>query len=383
MTPDILWVFGFVLIALAFHPFTTYPLSLRLLSSRPQPTPTHRGAATSRPLSFSLLSCTHNEERCANALIRNRMDVAALRQSEILIYDDHSSDWTSEMLAANRQHLTFVQGQARLGKTHGMNHLAKLATGDILVFSDANVVLAKDILERLEWYFRDPQVGCVCGHLIYVNGETSATAAVGSDYWQTEEQIKALESATGSSMGADGSLFAVRRYLHQPVPDNLIDDMYLSLSILIDGHRVIRAPDVLAFEHSASGAMDEFKRKMRIACQAFNVHRVLGPKLSRVSLLDRYKYTSHKLLRWLMPFTATGGAFLLLAAFALQHGVTAMLAAVFAVIALGLFVAFAKPQSVRIFLNLLLALGGVACGIAQSLLGRTYRTWQPAASVRS
>ena len=45
-------------------------------------------------------------------------------------------------------------------------------------------------------------------------------------------------------------------------------------------------------------AREEFKRKIRIACQAFNVHRLLWPQLRELDRVTLYKYVSHKLIRW-------------------------------------------------------------------------------------
>src|SRR3546814_4106513 len=52
---------------------------------------------------------------------------------------------------------------------------------------------------------------------------------------------------------------------------------------------------------------DEFRRKVRIACQAFNCHRLLRPRLRKLPPLDRFKYVSHKVLRWFgIYFLAAG-----------------------------------------------------------------------------
>jgi cellulose synthase/poly-beta-1,6-N-acetylglucosamine synthase-like glycosyltransferase len=375
---------GAFIFALFFHPFTTYPLTLWLakragLRSCPVKRPM---ASISAPLRFSLLTCAYNEERAAHAMAENRLAVAASRHAEILVYDDCSTDRTAEILAAYAPRLALVRANTRTGKTHGMNVLASRAQGDILVFSDANVSLHHDVLERLEWHFRDPAVGCVCGHLIYVNDGESATAATGGLYWRLEERIKALETDTGSTMGADGSLFAARRCLHKAVPPYLIDDIYLSLSILLDGYRVLRAPDALAFERSSARPMDEFRRKARIACQAINVHHALRPRLRNMPLFDRYKYLSHKLLRWLSPFTGLAGTVLTAAGFALALGPLLALALFFFVLSLIALLMVARPRLCGRVSNIFLAFAGVGLGILQSLSGERYQIWTPAASVR-
>ena len=83
----------------------------------------------------------------------------------------------------------------------------------------------------------------------------------------------------------NGSIFAVRRRHRRPVPDDVIDDLHVSLSILCDGYRVVHAPDVRAYERALTTSSDEFNRKVRIACQAFNVHRLsvaAAPALGQV-----------------------------------------------------------------------------------------------------
>jgi putative transposase len=71
-------------------------------------------------------------------------------------------------------------------------------------------------------------------------------------------------------MGADGSLFAIRRSLHRPPPDDMFDDVYVSMMVLCQGYRLVQAADVNAFEESVPEAREEFQRKIRIGCQAFN-----------------------------------------------------------------------------------------------------------------
>ena len=99
-------------------------------------------------------------------------------------------------------------------------------------------------------------------------------------------------------MGADGSLFATRRSLYPVVPAHLIDDMIASISPLFRGSRVVSAPDVHAFETAVINSGEEFRRKRRIACGAFATHRFLWPQLRTMSLMNKFKYFSHKYLRW-------------------------------------------------------------------------------------
>ncbi|MBV9655813.1 MAG: hypothetical protein JOZ42_14755, partial [Acetobacteraceae bacterium] len=200
-------------------------------------------------------------------------------------------------------------------------------------------------------------------------------------YWRLEERIKDLESLTGSTMGADGSIFAIRRALHRPPPPDIIDDMFVSLSILCGGHRVVRAPDAFAFEQTTSRSGEEFRRKIRISCQAFNVHRLLWPRLRALPLLDRYKYVSHKLLRWVAVY------FLLLAGLCAAAGFARLgwwiaFALTLAAGALPVAGLLTRGGPLRKLADVMLAFAATGIGVLRSVRGDRFQIWTPPASAR-
>ena len=384
MTATLLCLAALLGFALAMHPFITYPLSL-LLISRLQP----RSGGRSVPprqysaADFTICMCAYNE---ANVIRKKLQNLLALREREpgleILIYVDAASDATARLLKAYAPHISVHVSAERRGKTYGMNLLASRATGSILVFTDANVMLDMDCIQHLRRAFEDPEVGCVGGHLSYTNGDASVTASTGALYWRLEESIKILEGRTGSVMGADGSLFAVRKSLHRPPPDHIIDDMYVSLMVLLSGYRIVQSTEACAYEESASSAQEEFGRKSRIACQAFNVHRLLWPSLREMDALTVYKYVSHKLMRWLSIYFLAMSALCLLAALALAGYVKtagALVLAGFLLLGLGWHWSI-KPFAQIV--DVVLSLTGTGLGVWKSLRGERYQTWTPAATVR-
>ena len=370
-----------VFAAIGVHPFTTYPLSLALLDRlRPRP------AATARPAlpipRVALCVCAYNEERVIRAKADNMVSLRkAVPGLELLVYVDASSDCTAEILRGYEE-ITVVVSPTRHGKTYGMNTLIQQTGADILVFSDANVMFAPDAIPRLLQRFDDPEVGCVCGHLVYTRANDSATAVTGSLYWRLEETIKELESRSGSTMGADGSIFAIRRALHRPPPPDIIDDMYVSLSILCGGHRVVRAKDALAYEEAATHAGDEFRRKIRIACQAFNVHRLLRADLAKLPLFDRYKYVSHKLLRWFAAYLLAAAVLCLAAGLAVLGAWMLLLLCVLAGAALLIAARLRPAGPTGKLVGIAAAFVATGLGVAQSLRGERFQTWTPPASAR-
>lgn len=364
------------------YPYAVYPLILARLPERPL-RPVAAVPGKSRPPRLSLAFCAYNEAAVLPAKIENLRRLRAIAPGlEILAYSDGSSDDTAALLRAEDSWLRVFAAEERHGKSHGMNTLVQAASGDIVVFTDANVMLDPAALAALERSFADPTVGCVCGHLVYTNPEEGATAAVGSFYWRLEERIKALESRSGSTMGADGSIFAVRRRLYRPVPPDIIDDMFVSLSILCDGYRVVRDPAVVAYERAATDSGDEFRRKVRIACQAFNCHRLLRPRLKRMPLLDRFKYASHKVLRWFGIYFLAVGALAAGLWLVLQGLGLLALAGAAAAVALYLAGRAGMPAALAKVVEILRAMAATGIGLVKSGRGERFQTWELPASSR-
>lgn len=380
MVVEILTVLAALFLAAAAHPFMTYPLSLYLFASRHR-LKTIEGAE--RP-SCAICMCAYNEE----AVIVGKVEqmIAMARQygpATVHVYLDGCSDRTAELIEPYRDRIDLVVSAVRTGKTHGMNVLIQRSDSVLLQFTDANVVADQDALVKLAEPFSDPKVGCTTARLVYSNPGESATSYVGSLYWAIEEAVKQIESDTVGVVGVDGASFVVRRSLYQAAPPELIDDLYVTLRVLTSGSRVVRVPEVVVHERSAVKPGEEFRRKVRIACQAMNVHRALHRDLAEQPLLVRYSYFSHRLLKWLMPYFVLMAGLCLLAAAGVAFGPVAVSA--LASVAIAMIVGGAAGIPIlSLGYTSLVALTGVGVGVAQSLLGKqNYRTWEPAVTVRS
>lgn len=358
---------------LLLHPYVIYPWLLSRLPKRPV-------AKAERDCSVSLLFCAFNEAGSIEQKIANLRRLKERRPDlDILAYDDGSTDGTRDMLEREGDWLTVIRGEGRRGKAAGMKKLASLARGDILVFTDANVLCQPDTIDRLLPYYADPEVGGVCGVLCYRSEDWTPTASVGAQYWSLDERLRALESQTGNVMGADGSIFSIRRELYPDFPDSTLDDFVVSMSVIFAGKRLVSAPDALVFEESVAQSAEEFRRKIRIGTRAFHTHGWMRDRLRQMSALDRFKYFSRKYLRWFGGAFFIAGSASTLAVLALVSRDLFLLAAGGGL--LGLLVALKARSGIFAKIGeVLRALIGTLIGVLRGMRGQTVSTWSPATS---
>ena len=252
--------------------------------------------------SVSLIFSAFNEEAVIAEKISN---CAALQypeaQLEILVGCDGCTDGTASLARQfSLRNARILDYPMRRGKPMVVNELVNEAQGDIVVFSDANSMLAPDALIRLVRHFQNPSVGCVCGELMLrpaANGYRSEGV-----YWRYEVFLKFLESRLNMLVGANGGLFAIRRSLFSPIPvHGIIDDFLVSMGVRQKGYRLVYDPDAISTEQAAITVGDEFRRRVRIGAGNFHALRYTWKLLSPTAGLVSLAYWSHKVLRWLVP----------------------------------------------------------------------------------
>lgn len=373
MLGGIFFLLSVLCFAVFIYPYLIYPIVLSLL-------PRKAVGKSTCTASVSLLFCAFNEEHALPAKLANLKSLKQrYPQIQILAFDDGSVDETAEILQAETGTLELVRGGGRSGKAAGMKRLAAMATGEILIFTDANVLLDEVAIENLLPYYGDPNVGGVCGTLIYRNGDKSSTAQVGSLYWRLDELLRCLESRTGNVMGGDGSIFSVRKSLYPDFPDTVLDDFTVSMTVIFSGNRLIKAPDVIAFENSVASRKEELRRKVRIGARSYHTHAYLRSSLRHMRPLDRFKYASHKLLRWFGGlFVGLGTVFLIAAA----ASISALLAlALVLVLMTGALIMTQWPSGALAKAgDAFLAIFATLIGVYRGMRGETVATWAPAKS---
>ena len=253
----------------------------------------------------SLVIAAYNEEQSIAARLDNALALAYPPDAlEIIIASDGSDDATAEIVATYASRGVRLLDLPRRGKIHALNDAVAQATGDILVFSDANTDFGSEALRHLVENFADGTVGGVAGRKIYTILAGSDSSSHGEHlYWSYDIWLKQMQSLTGSIVSADGAIYAIRRELYQPLKDSAVtDDFAISTAVIEQGYRLVFERNACAYEEAIPQAHREFRRKVRLMTRGLRGlilrRRLLNPLQHGFYALQ---LLSHKLLRRLVP----------------------------------------------------------------------------------
>jgi cellulose synthase/poly-beta-1,6-N-acetylglucosamine synthase-like glycosyltransferase len=226
---------------------------------------------------------------------------------EVLVGSDASTDRTNAILeqkAKNCPALKLYFFEQRQGKPGIINRLAKEASGEILVISDANVMLHDDTLVELIRYFKEARIGLVDSTPISTGIRRDGISRQEKFYTNREVNIKYRESILWESMmGPFGGCYAIRKSLYRPVPGNfLVDDFYISMSVLEQGGTCISNIHAKVSEDVSNHPGEEFRRKMRISAGNYQNLFRFSTMLFRTKRGVGFCFFSHKFVRWMVPF---------------------------------------------------------------------------------
>lgn len=287
-------------VILIVYIYIGYPIVLRYLPKRTS----EKMLPLNELPKVSVIIPAYNESKVIQQTIENKLsqDYPA-EKLEIIIVSDESEDGTDEIVkttAAQDPRVRLIRQVPRQGKTSGLNLAMLDATGEIIIFSDANSHYQPNAIRQLVDCFNDPNVGYVTGKMVYVNEEGNVVGDGCSAYMKYENYLRSLESQVSSVVGVDGGIDAIRKALYQPMNADQLPDFVLPLKVITQGKRVIYCENALLNEESLSNSQSEFRMRVRVSLRAYwamwDMKHLFNPfKYGLFSL----QITSHKLLRYL------------------------------------------------------------------------------------
>ena len=295
---DALTIVFWISVAVVFYTYVGYPLLTisvggvrrREVAEGPdQPT-------------ISIIIAARNEARSIRATLENKLALDyAPGRIQIIVVSDASDDGTDAIAKEFADEGVLVLRQEpRRGKTAALNLAAQYATGEVLVFADANSIYAPDALAKLVRSFSDPEVGYVTGRMAY-RAESGCGVGLGCRaYMAYEDLLRRSETRLGSIVGVNGGIDAVRRSLYIRMADDQLPDFVLPLSVVKNGYRVVYEPDAILEEETLTTSRAEYRMRVRVALRAWwtlsDMRELFDARRFGVY---SFQLLSHKVLRYL------------------------------------------------------------------------------------
>jgi cellulose synthase/poly-beta-1,6-N-acetylglucosamine synthase-like glycosyltransferase len=289
------------------HTYLLYPVLLEILAIRKTSGRNTYKSPDKLP-GVSVLMAVHNEQNVISEKIESIMlNKYPEGKLEILVGSDASTDNTDKIvqnLASLNKYLRFFRFDERRGKSAIINDLVRLSKENILIITDANVILEQDTIYHLLKHFKDSSIGLVDSNMKHKGLRDSGISVQENLYITREVKIKDLESILwGTMMGPFGGCYALRKELYCDVPQSfLVDDFFINMKVITSGHKAIIETDAIVYEDVSNNLSEEFRRKARIAAGNFqNLKHFSAYLLSSIKGLS-VSFFSHKVLRWIGPF---------------------------------------------------------------------------------
>lgn len=216
----------------------------------------------------SLLIPAHQEEAHLEQKLRQSLALDYPSELlEIIVCSDGSEDRTAQLalrVADEDDRVRVLIKSQREGKAAALNDMAALATGQVLVFTDASASLEPKTLRELVLALSMPNVGvATCAYA--VRAGKSATGAE-RQYWDKEAHQKSALSNAKMLVGAHGAAYATWRERWTPLPlDTINDDYVVPMRLRAQGLDVVYTERAFATELPTESLAQNMARWSRIA----------------------------------------------------------------------------------------------------------------------
>ena len=324
----------------------------------------------------------YNEKKRIAQKLDNMLAVDYPRElMEIIVASDCSTDGSDDIVRSYADRgVKLVRQNERRGKHYVQGLALQEATADIIVFTDASILLPEDAIRKIVRNFADPTIGCVSStDRILAEDGTVNTEGV---YIRYDMLLRKLESVVGSSTGMSGSFYAARKVLCEDWIPNMSNDFYIPIRAVMGGYRAILDQEVFGYYRLVGSYKHEFIRKVRTIVHGLQV------LFHYADIMNVFRYPfysveiiSHKLGRWVVPFFMLWAFVtnIFLAGQSLFYYITMIAQAAFYVIAILAFIApgFKSIMPVRIVYFFTMANASILWAWVRYLGGEMYESWEP------
>ena len=261
-------IIGLISAFIVGYAMVGYPCILKILDKIIRPAKNTQDLSYEPPVTYMIVA--HNEDSVIESKLENALELSyPADKFQIIVASDNSTDKTNALVTKfiemhPERNIILYCSKEHKGKTNAQNEAQKLATGEILVMTDANTMVRPDAIRELVSYFSSDDIVYVSGKLEYSNSEYSATSQSESTYWDIDLSMRDVESRMKTITAGNGALYACRNKDYIDFPPIHCHDIIMPYTYSKMGKRALFNPKAVAVEKAGETDSDEFKRKVRM-----------------------------------------------------------------------------------------------------------------------
>jgi biofilm PGA synthesis N-glycosyltransferase PgaC len=280
-----------------------------------------------KPL-ISIIIPTYNEELMIGNKIKNTFELIYPKDKrEVIVVDSASTDNTINIVKSFDS-LILITQKERKGKSHALAEAFKQATGELLLITDADAMLNKDVLEKIVPVFADNTLGAATGKL-EVLGKESASKTSEKAYRTFFDILRIFESRIAATMIFNGPLMVFRASIIEPPSENSVaDDTEMALQVIRKGYRTMYIPEAIFLERVPSSNKIRLMQKERRAqglVQSFIRHRDMIFN-DKYGMFGKVIFPAEFIVHILLPFALVIAIFSMIPAFLYEPAQTLIIA---------------------------------------------------------
>lgn len=242
---------------------------------------------------ISIIITSYKEPKTIGRAIESFQNQKIKEKYEIIVVapDD-------ETLSAAKKYKVICLKDPGKGKPTALNLAFSKAKGEIVVLSDGDVYVNENSVNNLLRHFKDKSIGAVTGRPIALENRKTLFG-----YWANllndSAHIERLKrDRKNLPMFCSGYIFAIRNNLFKKLPEDVLDDAYISMLVLKIGYKIKYEPEAIAYIKNPTNLRDWIKQKRRNAMGHNHARELLGKVPQMKSLSNEIFYGWYKAINY-------------------------------------------------------------------------------------
>jgi len=229
----------------------------------------------------------YNEKERIRFLLQTILIQANKDVAEIIVNAGGSTDGTADEVVKSARAsqspsmVRLITGKKRMGKAAALNDIVLQATGDIVVFVDADTVVNKHCLNNLtEPFFTNEMIGVASGNVLSLNDGDDLFSFISRFQRELHHELCLYLGRRNLPPKVNGTFFAVRKDVVKGFPQHIVsDDEYASWCAQSQGYKVVYVPEAIVYTKDPTNFKDYIVKRRRVLGGHILIKKLLNYKV--------------------------------------------------------------------------------------------------------